>query len=138
MADPLSVTAGIIAALQLSGVVVQYLTAVSDASEDRQRLVFEVSSIRGLLSSLRDLAEGPQHGGSWNTTLTTLATPNGPLDQFKNALKRLESRLAPVAGSGKIWKALTWPFEKGEVKDFLQVIERQKTLFSLALQNDLS
>jgi hypothetical protein len=31
---------------------------------------------------------------------------------------------------------LTWPFQKEEVGDILGLIERQKMMFSLALQNE--
>jgi hypothetical protein len=44
--------------------------------------------------------------------------------------------LIPQKGLKKLSKALCWPFEKGEIKDILGTIERQKSLFSLALQND--
>ena len=60
MADPLSISASIIAILQLSGTVITYLSAVKGASKDRQRLLIEVSAVRGLLSSLKDVVEIPE------------------------------------------------------------------------------
>lgn len=38
--------------------------------------------------------------------------------------------------SQKIGRILAWPFKKQEAKDLLDSIERQKSLFVLALQND--
>jgi len=51
-------------------------------------------------------------------------------------LKRLESKLAPAKDWRKVGKAIVWPFQKEEIKEILNVIERQKTFFNLTLQND--
>jgi hypothetical protein len=136
MADPLSISASIIAVIQLSGTVIEYLNGVKAASEDRQRLLNEVTSISGFLYFLKDRAEQSQQGNSWSSTLKSLNGPKGPLEQFKIALERLTSKLAPVVGLRKAGKAITWPFQKEEIKELLATIERQKSLFSLALQND--
>jgi hypothetical protein len=136
MADPLSISASIIAVIQLSGTVIEYLNGVKAASEDRQRLLNEVASISGFLHILKDRAEQSQQGNSWSSTLKSLDGPKGPLAQFKIALERLTSKLAPVVGLRKAGKAITWPFQKEEIKELLATIERLKSLFSLALQND--
>jgi len=131
--DPLSISASLAALLQLSAVVVKYLSDVKDAPDDRKRLLFEVSNIKGLLSTLQDLA---QPGETWLETVRSLNAPNGPLQQCWSLLKCLDEKLAPVVGLNKVRKALAWPFQKGEIKDILCTIERLKTLFGLALQND--
>ena len=68
--------------------------------------------------------------------MKSLNVPTGPLEQFKIALEHLASKLAPVDGLRKVGKALAWPFQKTEIQDILNMIERQKSLFNLALQND--
>src|SRR5437762_3050312 len=126
MADPFS---GLIL---LSAIVVRYLSDVKDAPDDLKRLIVEVSSIRGLLSTLQDLSQ------SKDTSLATvqsLSAPNGSLEQFRSALERLAEKLAPVVGLKKAQKSLAWPFQRGEVRDILCTIERQKTILGLALQN---
>jgi NACHT domain len=133
MTDPLSISAGIIAILKLTGTVVQYLNDVARASEERRRILDEITTISGILTLLKDLAERPQWGDSWSTTMNSLNVPNGPLEQFRSALERLASKLDPVRG---LKRSLAWPFQKGEVNDILRAMERQKTLFNLALQND--
>lgn len=60
MTDPLSTSASIIAVLQLTGTVVQYLNDAKGASEDRQRILAEISSTSGVLFLLKDLAERAQ------------------------------------------------------------------------------
>ncbi|KAK3174446.1 hypothetical protein OEA41_001692 [Lepraria neglecta] len=126
----------IVALLQFTATVVQYLSNVKDASDSRKRLLSEVSSASGLLYLLNDLAERDKWAKNWPATLRSLATSNGSLDQFRQALELLAKKLAPVAGLSKAGKVLAWPFEKGDVQFVLLTIERQKTLFILALQSD--
>ena len=134
--DPVSVTASIIAVIQLAGSVVSYLNDVKDASKDRNRMLVELSSVNGLLLGLQDLAERSTPTGAWLEIAESLTVQNGPLVQFKSMLERLAAILQPASTSKKIEVFLTWPFKKKEVADILQAIERYKTLFMLALQKD--
>lgn len=96
MADPLSISASIIAVLQLTGTVVQYLNDAKGASEDRQRILAEISSTSGVLYLLKDLAERAQLEDGWSVTMKSLNLPRGPLDKFKMILEKLASKLKPV------------------------------------------
>ena len=116
--------------------VVQYLSNIKDASDSRKRLLSEISSAGGLLYLLNGLTERDKWAENWPAILPSSATSNGPLDQFKQAVELLAKKLAPVVGLGKAKKAIAWPFEKGDVQFVLLTIERQKTLFILALQSD--
>ncbi|KAH0537365.1 hypothetical protein FGG08_005844 [Glutinoglossum americanum] len=136
MGDPLSISASIVAILQLIGTVVQYLNDVGGASEDRRRILGEVTSVSGILFLLKDHGERTQWGDSWSATIKSLNVPNGPIEQFRIAIQRLASKLEPAGGLKKVGKELAWPFQKGEVREILSTIEHQKTLFNLALQND--
>lgn len=51
--DPLSITAGIIAILQLSSKVISYLNDVMNASKDCAKCAVEVSNLHSLLLDLR-------------------------------------------------------------------------------------
>jgi hypothetical protein len=135
MADLLSIAASITAILQFTSTVVQYLIDAGNASEDRRELLNEVSSASGFLFVLKELAERVQWTDPCSTSIRALNVQNGPLEQFKGAMKRLESKLR-ADGLNKVGKTLAWPFQKKEIKDILHTIERQKTLFVLALQND--
>lgn len=97
MTDPLSISSSIIAILQLTGTVVAYLNDVRGASEDRQQLLVEVSSVSGFLYILKDLTERTQWNDISLSTMSSLSVRNGPLDQFKSALQELATKLAPVA-----------------------------------------
>lgn len=133
MADPLGTAASIITVVQLAATVVRYLKDVRDAGKDRNTLLVEISSVTGLLSNLKDLAEVDE---TYSNMLKTLNVPNGPLGQFKAAIEKLSRDLAPVSGLKEVGKAFAWPLKKAETKGIIDSIERQKALFSLALQCD--
>ena len=136
MADPLGVTASIITILQLSQLVTQTLIDLTSASEDRLRLLYEVIGVSSLLSILKDHAQRVESTDKWRSTIMSLALPKGPLEQFKKALEQVAFKLVPVKGLKKIGKNLIWPFQKTEVLEILNTIERQKSLFALAVEND--
>ena len=136
MAEVLGVVSSIIAILELSGVVIDYVHKAKSASDDSERLLLEISSINGFLASLKELISRAESQDLWLDTVKSLATSQGPIAQYDSALKRLEAKLKPVAGWKKAGKALRWPFEKTEVAEILGSIERHKALFGLALGND--
>ena len=134
--DPLSLSASIIAILTLSATVVQYLIDVKAATGDRQTVLQEIVYTTGLLTLIKDHTEKAEWGETWPVIVKWLATPNGPLEQFKRALERLMQKLQPASGVKKAVKGLIWSFQKEEIKNILKTIERQKTFLTLALQND--
>ena len=136
MAEVLGLVSSIIAILELSGVVIDYVHKTKNASDDSERLLLEISSINGFLASLKELIRRAESQDLWLGTVKSLGTPQGPIAQYDLALKRLEAKLKPVVGWKKAGKALRWPFEKTEVMEILESIERQKALFALALGND--
>jgi hypothetical protein len=136
MVDPLALSQGIITVLQLTVTVINYLKDAKHASADRKTILDEVECIRSLLSILNEKATSPESKEKWHETLKSLNGPNGPLEQCKLLLEGLVSKLRPADGLKKVGIALFWPFQKQDIKDILSNMERQKTLFLLALQND--
>lgn len=135
--DPLSITASIVAILQLSNKVISYLNDVEDASKDRARCAIEATNLHSLLTNLRFRVEEGNASSPWYTAIRGLATEKGPLDQFKEVLEVLQARI--TSGNGRLGKAidvLTWKFKKEEVDRILQCMERLKTLIGIALQMD--
>jgi hypothetical protein len=135
MVDPLSISASIIALLELTGTVINYISDTKGVTDEWKRIVDETRNVHYLLFLLRDRAECPEQD-SWTETMKSLNMSNGPLEQFKVALGRLASTTKPQGTAKKIGKALMWSFKKEEVKDILSTIERLKSLFMLALEND--
>ena len=137
MTDPLSVTASIFALLEFSAKVIVYLNDVKNGSEDRGKVLSEIASVNCMLYSLQERAHEDKQNDAWSSTFQSLDVPKGPLDQIRTALKSLSGKLAPLSTSlKKVRKAMTWPFQKGEIKEILERIERAKALLNLAQQND--
>ncbi|KAF2180769.1 hypothetical protein K469DRAFT_692605 [Zopfia rhizophila CBS 207.26] len=91
--DPLSVTASIIAVLQLSAKVLEYLNNVKDAPKDRAQCAIETSNLYNLLFNLRIRVEEGDSMKPWYTAVRALAVENRPLDQFKQALETLQTKI---------------------------------------------
>jgi len=154
MADPLTIVGGIAAILQISSTVVNLIKTVKDASTDRQKLLAEIHATTALCQTLKDYAE--MDAVPWTKTFQILCSSNnGPIEQFQASLGCLQKKLAPgdkETSSDEVinahapavrkmnlksWgRSLKWPFTKDEVREILADIERQKSLFSIALTND--
>lgn len=134
--DPLSMTVSISAVLQLGGTIISYLMDVRDATEDRMKFAMELSALNSLLTVFQNRIQESKSGDPWFTTIRELGVGNGPVDQLKSDLVRLASKLEPLKGLKKV-ERLTWKFNKTEVVNILDRIERLKTLISFALSNDL-
>ena len=130
--EPLGATASIATLLQLAGAVIKYLSILKNASDDIKALVLELCTIRGLLSTIKDLVTED------SMLHESLSGHNGLFTQIESSLQSLASKIEPTSkttGHSFVQK-LRWPLRKEEVKDALSSIERQKTLLGLALQND--
>lgn len=136
MSDPLSISASIVAVLQMTATVTQYLKDVMGGSEDRTRLRDEMRSMICLLEMLNDRIEDIDTRDIWMETTRWLDVPNGPLTQFKESLDLMAKKLAPSGRIRQMAQPLKWPFDKNDVNEAMDRIERTKSLFNLALQND--
>lgn len=134
--DPLSVTASVIAVLQLTNAVIQYLNDVKDAPKECQQCVIEASNLLSPLINLRYRAEKAQIGDPWFEQLRKLNVKDGPLDQYKQALELLRTKVEIGDGIQKIKRRLLWKFNKDEVASILARMERLKRLVSIALEMD--
>jgi len=134
--DGLSVAASIIAVLQLTGTVITYLNDVKEAPKECQQCTIEASNLQNLLINLRYRLEQGQTGDPWFTAVRTLNVENGPLDQYKQALEQLLSKVEIQNGVGKVKRRLLWKFSKAEVTSILGRMERLKSLVSIALETD--
>ena len=134
--DGLSDVASIIAALQLTGAVIGYLNDVKDAPKECQQCTIEASNIQNLLINLRYRLEQGQADDPWFTAVRALNIENGPLDQYKQALEQLRSRVEIQDGVQKVKRRLLWKFSKEEVASILARMERLNSLVNIALEMD--
>jgi len=163
MADALGITASIIAVVQISTAVVDYVLAYKDASEDQARLVAQLGATTGILTTLKNFidAQGEQE---WLQTSASLFVQSGPIDQFNATLKVIADKI--ISSNIKLqdtisnltWplkmdqiqifkrelraitkdkiQQLKWPFREKKVAELVRSLEWQLSLFTLALQND--
>ena len=134
--DPLSITASIIALLQLTNTVIGYLNDVKDASTDRARCALEASNLYNLLVTLRFRLEEGRSNEPWYAAVRALGVENGPLDQYKHALEQLQTKITSGRGINKMGNTLLWKYIKEEVTSILSRMERLKTLVQIALEMD--
>jgi len=85
---------------------------------------------------LKDRVDDPDTRDIYFNEVGLLNAPNGPLIQLRKTLELLVEKLVPGSRIQQIAKALKWPFDKTEINEILGTIERLKSLFSLAMQND--
>ncbi|OBT85043.1 hypothetical protein VE02_07148 [Pseudogymnoascus sp. 03VT05] len=135
--DPLSITASIIAIVQLTGVIIGCLNDLKDTSKDRAQCAIEISNVSNLLVTLMYRLDEVSSNDTWYGEVQALAAVNGPIDQYRSALEQLKSKFTSSASSRtKIGGALSWKFSKEEVANILMRIERLKSLTQIALEMD--
>jgi hypothetical protein len=116
--DPLSLTASLIAVLQISGSVISslyaYRNSVKTAAKEAARIIDEVNSLRGVLEGLlQAVGGGEDHGDDDDRedsgreagaarlrTFQQLAAPGGELDRCRADLEALQTQLG-VAEDGR-------------------------------------
>lgn len=134
MAEALGVASSIISIIQLAQTVTRYLQEVRYASDARTKLLQEIESAVKILETFTDLdLKSEATLKRWSRTLDLMRTP---LSQFSASLSRLERRFASSNGSAKVKEALKWPFQSAEIQQAINSMERQMSLFQLALQRD--
>jgi hypothetical protein len=136
--DGLSGAASIIAVLQLTSEVIKYLNGVKDAPKECQQCATEASNLQSLLINFLYHLDQGKTGDLWYTAVRALNVENGPVDQYKQALEQLRSRVEIQDGVQKVKRRLAWKFSKAEVAGILARMERLKTLVSIALEMDHS
>ncbi|KAK5117920.1 hypothetical protein LTR85_008694 [Meristemomyces frigidus] len=139
MAEVLGVVASIVSVLQLSKGVVDYLKSVHDAPRERRDLVVLLTQMRALLYTLKDLVQSVADD-DWSSTLRSLSGADSPLTMFNTGLEDIARILSmPVGTAGGAYAAIgkfKWPFEERRLKKLFASLERLKTHFQLAVEND--
>jgi hypothetical protein len=123
-------TASIIAILQLSEKVIQYVRDVAGATEERKRLREQVRACSNILLMLKDGMEDSEEGEAWAETVDLLAVP---LERLRKALELAAIRLHAKTSTKE---KLKWPFREKEVQKLIEAIESEKSLLNIALENN--
>ena len=135
--DPLSITAGIIAIIQLSSDVVDYLSDAAGATSERMHLCDEILECEFILKRLKVKVDNSDKQKSWSNTVNALNEgPSAPLNRLLVALSTVKVKVEPKKGVKRVLAPLKWHFDKKEVEEAISTIERLKRLLNLALTND--
>lgn len=136
--DPLSVTASIIAIIQLTSAIIGSLNNLKGTTNDPAQCAIKISNVSNLLVRLMTRLEEASSDDPWYTEVQTLVAIDGPIDQYKSALEQLQSNLTSTASSRlkTSGSRLTWEFSKEEVSQILSRVERLKSLTQIALEMD--
>lgn len=141
MAEGLAFTASVIAVIQISEQVVsacyQYFRSAKDAKQEILDVINVVGSLKTTSDNLRLLANDP-------AILPNVHGLINPLNACKLTLEKIAQQLGIEAGPSVdlenikvgLSKRLVWPWKGREVGKLLEVIERHKTIFILALSGD--
>ena len=140
MAEVLGAVASGIAVVELAGrvwsVCWKYYGDVKNAKSEIGRLMENTMALQTVFQSVQDLAKDPA---------TKLVTSKQLLEkislelekEFSGMLQALQPGLGKRAGRKLLGQKLKWPFQKEEMEQILQLLERHKTALTLAMNCDL-
>lgn len=141
--DPISLTASLIAVLQVSSTVIStlysYRHGVQNSHADVIRIISSLNSLQAVLESVLSLVEAgklPESSVSQLPTLSQLMGPDGELQRLEANLTTLKGKIEPEKGWRAVRQALVWPLKEKEVKSMLDGIQRVQGLLHFALSAD--
>ena len=139
--DPLSITAGIIAVLEVAGKVLlicyEYRFAVKNAPKELLRISEKVKSLRSVLETLEPLASQLESADS--IAQAQMPALKISLAMCRDELSALEKKLTlpRLNGQPGLRKVLIWPVcWKLKEKDIEKTLATIESFFSLALSID--
>lgn len=137
--DPLSLTASVIAIIQLTGSLAKlcggYIGEVRNAQEEILKLCQAITGLQGTLKDLQSYLQSDN-----GKALPTTSQLANSIDDCLSELRKLETRLDPGKRKTLMNKvglqALKWPLKRGDMENIVKNLERYKSSFILSLQID--
>lgn len=133
--DPLSITASIIAILQITVKISEGLRDAKNVSTDRSQFTSEISNLSkllvDLLSRLDESSDDP-----WHVHVRQLGGKGGLLSQYRTELGLLKDKISYGIGMKKVKSSLIWRYIRNDAECILSRIGRLKTLVQIALEMD--
>ncbi|KAI1428568.1 heterokaryon incompatibility protein-domain-containing protein [Xylaria sp. FL1777] len=140
MADLLKPMPSIRTLLDVCMEIIQYIQQMKDNLSERVRVMMGIFSISGILESLIATVRGAEAAPElWSETIRSINRKGGPLDVLQEVLIAVHNELGRVASAKslkRIGESYFWPSKEKEVEEQVKVIDRQKLLPTLALDND--
>jgi hypothetical protein len=140
MADPLSITASIIAVIQVTSKVVSlcydYRAGLKNAPKEIKQFTDEIVSFRDSLESILKLVEAEDEASTQLSTLKLFTKADGILLTCKSEMTELENDLKPATGIRGVARSLKWPYAKAETEKRVERLGWLKSSLTLALATD--
>ena len=139
--DPLSITASIIAVIQLTGSIVSavysYRRGIKNAPEGAVKIIQDLTGLSQVLEELLQLIERERSNKTSRlTSLEGLVGPDGPLESCQKTLQTLNRLLQPENGWRAVKQSMVWPLKKDYITNALDEIATAKVTIGLALTVD--
>lgn len=140
MADPLSITASIIAVIQITGKVISlcydYRASLKNAPKEIKQLTDEIVSLRDILEHVLKLVEAEDEASTQLSVLKVLTKADGLLLKCRTEMTALDNDLKPATGIRGAVRSLKWPFAKAETEKRVERLGWLKSSLTLALATD--
>lgn len=139
--DPLSISASIIAVLQVSGSLIstcyEYRRLLRNKAHDVQLLIQQLSALRTVLENLLEIVDVDQLRDKPRLrAIASLTSPNGVLENCKKSLGSLQTKLIPKQGWRAVRDKILWPLGEKEVREQEQEIQRMVADLKFAMAVD--
>lgn len=131
--DPGTILAVVTTSATVLSQITKYYLDVKSARQDRERLHKEVEALHHVLENVQNMAQGSNASKLLNLSsyLKESCSPD---------IKKLEIKLDPRKGQKAMTKlgfrALKWPFDKDEVDEYINRLERHKSTIIATLGMD--
>ena len=134
--DPFSLALGGITVCQVASKIIQfgisYAQSIQDLPADVQALVSEITVLKAVLAEVCSHLQDGSNGSSINADLL-----EAPIMECKEQIEELHAFLEKSQGSGSrlrnLRKTLKWPMKEQDTRDWINRMERYKSIFMLAL-----
>jgi len=141
MAEILALVGSIIAVVQIADRVTtlgyEFFGKVKGASRQVMEMIATVSALKTILELLHRFVQANENAAHL-PLFRSLSQPDGPLKECEEMLRQIERRIQLKREHSGKFKAITWPWQWEEMAKKLNLIDRHKQTFTLALQGDIA
>ena len=143
MADPLSITAGVVGLLAFAGSTLtkgySILQSLQDSKKDVNQLLIELSQLTGILVAIEAQEKESNKRVDFSKTGANVAPKilDSSISTCRDMLEKVWNILHKLEKSRRAVLAIKWQFLELEVKKSIQEIERYKSIFILCLGVDV-
>ena len=138
--EALGAAASIIAVIDLAGkvwsVCWKYFGDVKNAESEIRRLMDNTMALQMVFQHIQSLAKGPDATKLIASKQLLESVSSELQEEFTHMLQVLQPGLRQKAKKRLLGRSLKWPFQKEEMEQTVQLLERHKTALTLAMNCD--